>query len=257
MNQPYESTQIDQLPVRIYQDTGKLSDHLAAEVAEHLIETIDAQGSAAAILATGNSQIEFLNRLVTYQEIDWGRITLFHMDEYLGLSGDHPSSFRRYMKDRVESLVEPKKFHYMQGDADEPILECDRYEAALRSQPIDLCCMGIGENGHIAFNDPHVANFEDKRLVKVVSLDEACRNQQVKQGHFTDIHSMPQYALTLTITALRMAKRSYCLAPEKRKVAPVTRMLTGSISPECPASILRQTPSATLLLDQDSASGVI
>ncbi len=254
MNPDFESTQIDQLPVRIYQETSELYNHLASEVATYLVETIEAQGSAAAILATGNSQIEFLSRLVKYKDIDWDRITLFHMDEYLGLPGDHPSSFRYYMKERVEKLVKPRKFHYMRGDSDEPIRECDRYEAALRAQPIDLCCMGIGENGHIAFNDPHVANFSDQRLVKVVSLDETCRNQQVKQGHFDDIHTMPQYALTLTITALRMAKRAYCLAPEKRKAVPVKNMLTGPISTDCPASILRQTPNAVLLLDKDSAA---
>src|SRR5205085_10591122 len=137
----------------------------------------------------------FLKRVISLGELDWSALTLFHMDEYLGISKDHAASFRRYMRERVESLIHPRAFHYLEGDALEPIAECDRYAALLKVQPIDLCCLGIGENGHLAFNDPSVANFEDARAVKIVQLDHACQMQQVNEGHFPNLQSVPPYAL--------------------------------------------------------------
>jgi glucosamine-6-phosphate deaminase len=176
------------------------------------------------------------------------------MDEYLGVDENHSACFRRYMRERVESKVHPKAFHYLGGDAPEPIAECERYEVLLKARPIDLCCMGVGENGHIAFNDPPVANFEDKRLVKIVELDVACRMQQVNESHFPDLEAVPKYALTLTIPALCSAKKVVCVAPEARKADAVKAMLEGPVCTACPASFLRTQSHATLFVDADSTS---
>ncbi|MFN0066047.1 MAG: glucosamine-6-phosphate deaminase [Limisphaerales bacterium] len=254
MTAPLRTFKADVLDVRVYASRDDLSEAVAQEVRDRLAAAISANGSAAAILATGNSQIRFLARLVELGGVDWGRVTLFHMDEYLGVSGDHPASFRRYMRERVESLVKPKVFHYLAGDAPLPLDECRRYADRLRAQPIDLCCLGIGENGHIAFNDPPVANFDDPDLVKLVQLDDGCKTQQVKEGHFPDLAAVPPYAYTLTVPALCQVGRMLCLAPETRKAKPVKDALQGPVSTACPASILRRQPHASLLLDVDSAA---
>lgn len=251
---PIRSFRADLLAVEVFASYDNLSEHVAHRVRNLLQETVERQGSAAVILATGNSQIRFLKRLTELGGVDWSRITLFHMDEYLGLPADHPAGFRRYMKDRVESLVQPRVFHYLAGDADLPQVECDRYTALLKSQPIDLCCMGVGENGHLAFNDPPVARFDDTAYVKLVKLDHACKMQQVKEGHFPSLEAVPSYAMTLTVPTLLTARNVICLAPEKRKALPIRNALQGPISTACPASILRRQPHATLLLDTDSAS---
>jgi glucosamine-6-phosphate deaminase len=254
--QPVQSFQVDSLPVRVYATQAEMSEAVALEVQQIFREALDRQGSAAAILATGNSQIQFLARLVALGGVDWSRVTLFHMDEYLGISGDHKASFRRYMRERVESLVRPKAFHYLEGDAEQPLDEIARYSALLQAQPIDLCCLGVGENGHIAFNDPPVARFDDPHLVKLVKLDDACKLQQVREGHFASLETVPPYALTLTVPALCTAKRMMCVAPETRKAQAVRNMLRGPVATSCPASILRTQPQCTLFLDRDSAAGL-
>jgi len=211
---PIKAFEAESLPVRVYASQADLSQDVARIAQGYLKETLAARGSAAAILATGNSQIQFLEELIRLGGVDWSKITLFHMDEYLGISATHKASFRKYMKERVESRVKPRAFHYLEGDALLPIDECERYTKLLQAQPIDLCCLGIGENGHIAFNDPPVANFSDKRLVSIVNLDEKCRMQQVGEGHFANMDAVPQYALTLTIPMLCSAKR--CSASRRR-----------------------------------------
>lgn len=251
---PVKTFQIDALPIRVYASREDMSLAAAREVSAYIQGLLAQQPGVAAILATGNSQIEFLRHLVALGGIDWSHVTLFHMDEYLGIAGDHKASFRRYMRERVESLVRPGAFHYLDGDAPEPLTECDRYTALLQAQPIDLCCLGIGENGHLAFNDPPVANFEDKRAVKIVRLDPACKEQQVNEGHFPNLGAVPPYALTLTIPALCSARKMICLAPEKRKAKAVKAALQGPVSTDCPASVLRRQAHATLLLDLDSIS---
>lgn len=222
----------------------------------HLEETLARQGAAAVILATGNSQFQFLDALVALGGVDWPRVMLFHMDEYLGIDAAHPASFRRYLRERVESRVKPGQFHYLEGDALLPLKECERYAKLLAAQPIDLCCLGIGENGHLAFNDPPVADFNDPHPVKLVRLDEACRQQQVGEGHFPNMEAVPQYAFTLTIPALCSARRMLCIVPEQRKAQAVKDSLRGPISPVCPASILRRQSHCTLFLDSDSASAL-
>ncbi|MBL9168360.1 MAG: glucosamine-6-phosphate deaminase [Verrucomicrobiales bacterium] len=248
------SFQVDSLPVRVYPDRPALGRDAARMAHEHLTAVLARQGQAAVILATGNSQIQFLGDLVDLGGIDWSRVTLFHMDEYLGLDANHSASFRRYMKERVESRVKPKVFNYLVGDAPEPIKECERYSRLLAAQSIDLCCMGVGENGHIAFNDPPVADLNDPLRVKIVQLDHACRMQQVGEGHFPSLEAVPQYALTLTISALCSARRIICISPERRKAKAVKAMLEGPVGSQCPASALRLQPQATLLLDEESAA---
>lgn len=251
---PVRTFKTDDLSVRVYGSRADLAAAAAGEVCAYLKEVLQRQGSAAVILATGNSQIEFLKQLVALGGVDWSHVTLFHMDEYLGISADHKASFRRYMRERVEGLVKPQAFHYLEGDCPEPIAECERYSALLQAQPIDLCCLGVGENGHLAFNDPPVANFEDPRLVKLVQLDHACRMQQVNEGHFPGLEAVPQYALTLTIPALCKARKMVCLSPETRKAKAIQAALRGPIAASCPASALRRQPQAVLLLDLDSAA---
>jgi glucosamine-6-phosphate deaminase len=249
-----EQFHVDALPVRVFPDAAAMADYAAQTVHELLTKTIAHKGAAAVILATGNSQIQFLDRLVARGGIDWSKVTLFHMDEYLGISASHPASFRHYMKTRVETRVKPGAFHYLEGDVLEPLAECERYAALLRAQEIDLCCLGIGENGHLAFNDPPVANFSDFHWVKLVKLDDACKQQQFKEGHFPSMEAVPPYAFTLTIPALCAAKRMICLSPETRKAAAVRDALEGPVSPACPASFLRRQPHAELLLDTASAA---
>lgn len=251
---PIRSFKADALDVHVFAGQPQLASYVALHVRDYLAETIARQGSAAAILATGNSQIQFLKNLVALGGIDWSKVTLFHMDEYLGISAAHPASFRYYMRERVESLVKPRAFHYLQGDCDLPHVECARYTALLESQAIDLCCLGVGENGHLAFNDPHVARLDDSQWVKLVRLDDACKMQQVKEGHFPSLEAVPPYALTLTIPALMTARKVVCVAPEKRKAVPVKQMLQGPVNSLCPASALRRNPAAVLLIDTDSAA---
>ncbi len=245
---------VDELRVEVHADGRAVARRAAEEAGRHLRDLLGRKEELRLILATGNSQIEFLGLLQQDRSIDWSRIVLFHMDEYLGIPADHPASFRRYMKERVESRVGPRAFHYLEGDALLPQDECDRYAALLGEAPVDLCCLGIGENGHIAFNDPSVADLEDRRQVKLVKLDRACRLQQVGEGHFPALDSVPPYALTLTIPVLCSASRILCLAPEKRKSGAVRAALEDPVSSDCPASVLRRARQATLLLDTLSAS---
>jgi glucosamine-6-phosphate deaminase len=249
-----QKLKFDLLEVEVFPSQEELAISAAARAAGHIKECQRQHEDVHLILATGNSQIKFLSQLQQHEGIDWGRMVLFHMDEYLGISPTHPASFRHYMKEKVEKKFAPKRFHYLEGDCLEPLQECARYEALLREKPIDLCCLGIGENGHLAFNDPPVANFYDSTWVKLVKLDEACKLQQVNEGHFPGLDAVPPYALTLTIPALCAARKMICISPEKRKAIAVKAALQGPISTECPASILRQQSHAQLLLDEESAA---
>ncbi|MBD2293357.1 glucosamine-6-phosphate deaminase [Anabaena sphaerica FACHB-251] len=248
------SFHVDDLLVQIYNSETEMAQDVAEIAQKYLYNLLQAQDTIALLLATGNSQLKFLDALIALGEIDWSRITLFHLDEYLGINADHPASFRRYLRERVEKRVFPQQFHYIQGDALEPVAECDRYTKLLKAQPIDLCLLGVGENGHLAFNDPAVADFEDAASVKLVKLDQINRQQQVKTGYFSNLETVPQYAFTVTIPMICAAKKIICLAPETRKAKIVKEMLHGCITTNCPASILRKQPQASLFLDVNSAS---
>jgi glucosamine-6-phosphate deaminase len=247
------TSRVEALAVQIYASLDAMAAAAAAAAAGHLRERLATQPEARVILASAASQIRFLDCLTGADDIDWSRVTLFHMDEYLGIEADHPASFRRFLRERVELRVQPKAFHYIAGEADQPLAECDRYAGLLRTAPIDLCCLGIGENGHVAFNDPPVADFDDPRPIKLVKLDEACRRQQVGEGAFPDLDAVPRYAYTLTIPTLCAAAKLIVVVPEKRKAAAVSRALTGPVAPLCPASILRRQAHATLFLDAEAA----
>jgi glucosamine-6-phosphate deaminase len=251
---PSKIFSVDALSVRISENPAELAIDAAQFAHTYLQETIAKKGSAVVILATGQSQIKFLDSLINLGEIDWSKITFFHLDEYLGIDANHAASFRRYMREKVENRVHPGLFHYIKGDAIQPIEECNRYSQLLQAQPIDLCCLGLGENGHLAFNDPSVADFEDPQIVKLVKLELATRQQQVNQGLFVNLEAVPQYAFTVTLPLLGTAKKIICLAPEKRKAAAVKAMLLESITATLPASFLRMQRQATLFLDIDSAS---
>jgi len=244
---------VDALTVQVHGEPAALAEAAATTAARHLQEVWARQSIASVILATGQSQLQFLERFLIQPGMDWKRVVFYHMDEYLGLPEDHPASFRRYLQERVDRRVKSAAFHYLGGDALEPAAECDRYARLLGALPIDLCLLGIGDNGHLAFNDPAVANFDDPYPVKIVKLDEICRQQQVNQGHFPGMDAVPAYALTLSIPTLCSAQRLLCLAPGAHKATIVKTMLSGPIEPACPASILRRQPQATLMLDEESA----
>jgi glucosamine-6-phosphate deaminase len=246
----------DSLRVEIYDDLAALAA-AAADAAAHALNTaIDERGEANLMLATGNSQLAFLGALVRIPGIAWDHVRAFHMDEYVDLPPNHPASFQRYMRERVAAQIPVKEFHYLNGDAIDAQAEANRYEDLLRAHPLDLCCCGIGENGHLAFNDPPVADFDDPRKVKIVALEETSRRQQVGEGHFPSIADVPAHAITVTIPALLAARSVLVIVPEARKAQPVHDALYGPVTTACPASILRRQANAVLYLDRDSASRV-
>jgi len=244
---------VDRLHVEVYEDGAALARAAAGDVAALLVETVTARGSGNVMFATGNSQLAFVGTLVAAPGVPWGDLTLFHMDEYVGLGADHPAGFRRWVRERIADRVPAKAVHYLDGLA-EPAWECERYASLLRAHPIDVCVLGIGENGHLAFNDPPVADFNDPRDVKVVELDLACRRQQVGEGHFPSVDAVPTHAMTVTVPALLRARTVVAVVPEQRKAGPVRDALLGPVSTACPASALRTATGARLYLDGGSAS---
>ncbi len=250
---PSHSFSVDALSVRVYPSARELARDAALMANNYLQSLLKQQSVVRLVLATGNSQVQFLETLSALEGLDWSRIILFHLDEYLGIAANHPGSFRYYLREKVEKKVKPCQFHYIQGDAPQPLAECNRYSQLLQQQPIDLCCLGVGKNGHLAFNEPSVANFSDPYRIKLVALEEKTRQQQVNSGYFPNLEAVPQYAYTLTIPTICAAKKIFCLAPGKHKAEIIKKMLRGAISPACPASILRQESQAILFLDADAA----
>jgi glucosamine-6-phosphate deaminase len=243
----------DHLNVRIFSNKDEMGKAAAVSVAKKLKEAVAEKGFANLILATGASQFQFLEHL-QQQIIDWKKITVFHLDEYKGMPVTHPASFRKYLKERILENVQPKQVHYLNGDAADAEAEVLRYENLLKEHPVDIACIGIGENGHIAFNDPPVADFNDQKLVKVVELDEACRKQQLGEGWFPTFDDVPTHALSLTIPAIMGCKAISCVVPDERKANAVFNTLNAEISTACPATILRTHADTVLYLDEGSAS---
>jgi glucosamine-6-phosphate deaminase len=254
INKKLSQNLVDRLQVRIFPTTADLAVAAADDAAEALKSAIPKCGRARAIIGTGNSQDAFLSRLIQLPGIDWNAVEFFHMDEYLGMAMSHSASFRRYLKERVVDVIHPAAAHYLEGDAMEPQKAIRQYAEELASDPVDICFLGIGENGHIAFNDPAVADFEDPEPLKIIRLDEKCRRQQVGEGHFPDLNAVPIYAITLTIPTLCKVGRIITVVPERRKAEAVRAALEGPIETDCPASFLRRQPHASLYLDADSAS---
>jgi glucosamine-6-phosphate deaminase len=245
---------VDRLEVEIHLNARVLGEAAAAYAAEILRASIAARGLANLICATGMSQITFYAALSQVSGVDWQRVHMFHMDEYVGLSADHPASFRRYLREKLVDRVRPASFYGIDGGADDLDEECRRYAGLLAANSADLCCMGIGENGHLAFNDPPEARFDDPQPVKVVRLAQASRRQQVDEGFFETLAQVPERAITLTIPSLLAARQALVIVPEARKAQAVRAALQDPISPACPASVLRQQGHARLLLDRESGS---
>jgi glucosamine-6-phosphate deaminase len=245
---------VDHLQVRVHPDSRALARAAADRAATVLRDAVADNGVAHAMFATGNSQLEFVDALVSDTPgVPWSDIVVFHMDEYVGVGPDHPAGFQRWIRERISDRVHPRQAHFIDGLA-EPEGECRRYAELLVQSPLDICCLGIGENGHLAFNDPPVADVDDPLDMKVVELDRECRLQQVHEGHFPDIDAVPRLALTATVPALLRARTVLAVVPEARKAAPVHAALTGPVSSACPASFLRTQDNVTLFLDPGSAS---
>jgi len=245
--------QCDKLPVWIYGSNAELGQAAAEDLARILRSAVAARGEAAVILATGNSQLSFMQALRVIPDIAWDRISVFHMDEYLGMSDRHPASFRRYIREKLTDVVRPAAFYGLQGDAADIEQEMDRYGALLAEHQPVACVLGIGENGHLAFNDPP-ADFATPRAIQLVSMAESARRQQVGEGHFATLGDVPTQALTLTIPALLRPAHVLAVVPEARKAAAVRATLEGPLTPDCPASILPTCAHAKLYLDPDSAA---
>jgi glucosamine-6-phosphate deaminase len=252
---PVSTTLWGRLPVTVYRNLQAMSTAAAEEAGDILRAALRQDAEVNVILATGDSQLAFLAVLRSLSGIDWSRVNIFHMDDYVNLDPAHPASFPLFLHRNIVDTVKPKAFYPVPGQAPDLLQACRDYEALLRAHPASLCALGIGENGHLAFNDPPFADFEDPVWVKVVRLDTVSRLQQVREGHFPNLDAVPTHAITLTIPALLSARRLICLAPQARKIGAVHHTLFDPIGPSCPATILRRTPYAHLYLDADSARG--
>jgi glucosamine-6-phosphate deaminase len=248
-----ETRTIDGATVEVHSDAQSMARAAAAEALAVVQQAVADRGTAHVMFATGNSQLAFVEELVHHTEgMPWADTVVFHMDEYVGVGPDHPAGFARWIRERIVEPARPKAAYYVEGLGDAGA-ECRRYTDLLGQHPLDLCCLGIGENGHLAFNDPPVADFADPEDVKVVELEAACRLQQVNEGHFVGLDDVPTHAITVTIPALLRAGRVLAIVPEARKAEPVAAALTGPVTTACPASALRTISQATVYLEPDSA----
>lgn len=238
--------------IRVFPDRQSLGLAAAADVAAEIRDRLAVQQSLRIIFAAAPSQQEMLAALVAEAGIDWSRVTAFQMDDYLGLPDDAPQRFSRWLGSAIFDRLPFKTVHLMRTHED-PEQRAADYAALLADGPIDVCCLGIGVNGHLAFNDPPVADFDDPRSVKVVELDQMCRQQQVDDGCFASIDDVPRRALTLTVPRLLAAEQLFCVVPGPAKAAAVRRALRDDISEACPATALRTHPRCTLYLDQESS----
>ncbi len=254
--EPVRSFKVEGLPVEVHADEQALGAAAAADMAQILRAAIDERGAANIILATGNSQLAFLRALRSTEGIDWSKVTVFHMDEYIGIDPSHRASFPRFLQQHFFDHVEGATFHPISGDPTRVAAICAEYEQLLRDHPADAVALGWGENGHLAFNDPPYAEFDDPVWVKAIKLDEVSRRQQHKEGHFDSLDEVPTHAITLTIPALLAAKRVLCIVPEARKADAVHACLTQPVSEQRPGSVLRTIDHAKLYLDPDSAARI-
>lgn len=248
-----QSLKKDNLEVKIYSTREELGSAAGYEAAYKIKALQRTQLIVNIIFAAAPSQNEFLENLINQEGIVWESINAFHMDEYIGLPPTAPQAFGNFLKERIFDRKPFRSVNYLNGQYESKESECTRYSQLLAANPVDIVCMGIGENGHIAFNDPHVADFEDKVQVKVVELDGPCRQQQVNDGCFTSIEHVPTHALTLTIPALLKAKYLFCMVPGSSKAKAVANTIEQVISERYPSTILRNHHSAILYIDKKSA----
>ncbi len=240
------------MKIEVFPDKQALAAAAADTAAQTIRDAISRHGLARIIAATGASQFEFLERLTQAPGIDWRRVEMFHLDEYLNLPAAHPASFRKYLRERLVEKVGIQKFHLLDGERD-PREVTAEVTAEIRKAPIDVAFVGVGENGHLAFNDPP-ADFETDDAYIVVNLDEACRRQQLGEGWFKSLDEVPRRALSMTVRQILKAKKVLCMVPDARKAEAVKKCFAGEISPMAPASILRTHPNAIVYLDRDSAA---
>ncbi|MGC9359581.1 MAG: glucosamine-6-phosphate deaminase [Anaerolineae bacterium] len=253
---PVHAFKQDSLEVQVYPTREAMGQAAARDVAAHLREILSEQEQARVVFAAAPSQNEFLAALRKTADIPWQRIVAFHMDEYVGLPDDAPQRFGTFLRERIFDLPFAQ-VNYLDGNAPDVEAECSRYAALLQKAPLDIVCAGIGENGHMAFNDPHVADFEDPAWVKPVTLDDVCRQQQVNDGAFERIEQVPKQALTMTMPALMSARHIACVVPGPTKAAAVASTLRGPIEESCPATIMRRHADAVLYLDAAAAERVL
>jgi glucosamine-6-phosphate deaminase len=239
--------------VTTYDTTDKMAEAAAATAAQELSRCIAAKGRATFMAATGTSQLAFLDALTKQPHVDWTRTEMYHLDEYVGLPDSHPASFRRYLREHLVDVVHPANTHLIDGNTSDPSGECARLEQLVPRDGIDVAFVGIGENAHLAFNDPP-ADFADKALFTVVELSETCRAQQVHEGWFKAIEDVPQTAITATIRGILGARSIICVVSETRKAQAVKCALTGPVTPACPASALQGHARTSVFLDADAAS---
>jgi glucosamine-6-phosphate deaminase len=246
--------QVDALNVEIHPDSESAGRAAACAAAQLLRELAAERENIGVVFATGASQLDTLRAMVTEREVPWSSICGFHLDEYIGLDENHPASFRHYLRDNLTRRVAMREFNEINGNAEDPESVCREYAAALRKAEPQLCLLGVGENGHLAFNDPNEADFSDPEPMKVVTLDAECRQQQAAEGWFEAPEDVPLRALTLTIPTLFRIPRLIVSVPGGRKAQIIRRALREPISTHCPATILRTHPAATLYLDLESAA---
>ncbi|MBQ7356010.1 MAG: glucosamine-6-phosphate deaminase [Clostridia bacterium] len=244
----------DKLTVKIYNDRPEMGAAAAVEIAAKIKELLTKKDEINMIFAAAPSQSEVLAALVADKSVDWSRVNAYHMDEYIGLDKSAPQGFGNFLKRHIFGLLPFKSVNYIDISAKDPYAEAERYGALLEANPTDIVVMGIGENGHIAFNDPPVADFNDKFVVKPVKLDEICRNQQVNDGCFASIDEVPTHALTLTVPTLTRAPYLFCIVPAKTKAWAVRETINGEIGEHCPATALRLHDNAILYIEKESAS---
>ena len=240
--------------ISIHETKVELGEMAAKHAIRVIAHAIEARGEAVIILATGTSQFETLGALTQDVHVDWGRVIMYHLDEYIGVSAEHGASFRRYLNERFVQRVGPlKEVNFIRGESEHPESECERVGARISRHEVDVALVGIGENGHLAFNDPP-ADFETGQPFIVVHLDEVCRKQQLGEGWFESIEDVPLSAISMSIRQIMKSKCIITSVPDARKAAAVKHALEGPVTPDCPSSILQKHPDCSLYLDKDSSS---
>ena len=240
------------MQIKVFPDKLLLAKAAAQDAAQAIRAAIESRGSARIIAATGASQFEFLEQLTKTPEIDWKQVEMFHLDEYIAIPATHPASFRRYLRERLIDRVGLTRYHLLDGEGD-PAKMIAQIFTEIRKAPIDVAFVGVGENGHLAFNDPP-ADFETDAAYIVVELDEACRRQQLGEGWFRSLEDVPRRAISMTVRQILKAKLILCIVPDARKASAVAKCFQGEINPDVPASILRTHSNTTVYLDKNSAA---
>lgn len=244
---------VDKLQVKVAETRAEMGEVSAFDIRSKIKELLKNKTEINMIFAAAPSQNDMFKSLVGYTDIEWNRINAYHMDEYIGLDKNAPQGFGNFLKEHIFGLVPFKNVNYIDASANDPEKESERYSKLLKENATDIVVMGIGENGHIAFNDPSVADFNDKKRVKPVKLEQECRQQQLNDGCFKNIDEVPTHAITLTVPTLMSAPYIFCVVPARTKAAAVYETIYGNIDEHCPASILRKHENAVLYLDGDSS----